>query len=389
MIWRRWGLKDNPYAIHEIDETTLDLFAGRSQEIKLFQNAFAGNKRIIFLEGDPGIGKTSLGNYWRYSAMQKRLCFTPYTEICISQPQNIYPVALRIIEAISWSLPQNHPFVIRDPEFRSFDKKFKELLSQLVNKTWHEIDLVEDPYLTGIEELFNQLIQILSKLSYDSGVLIQITFAGPRDLENIFKKKLWKLMALDGIRWLLIGGSTLKEQLYCPEQNILPDDLYRISVKPLELPQIYELLMRRKDYLAMIQNATLPLAPEVIDYLYFLSNGNLKKIFQVCQRIAELMNCYEPTAEINLKTAKPLIAQHLLDEIRGKWKLSQVSTEILNSLVKEEGLSPGIIAQKIKKLRPNVSKNLSYLMQTDLIRLEVKGRHRVYYPSVEAKIAFA
>ena len=391
MIWRRWGLKDNPYSLNEINETTFDLFAGRGPEVKSLQNIFAGNKRVIFLEGDTGVGKTSLGNYWRYSSMQKRFCFTPYAEICLDQPLNFNFFICRVLEAISWSLPQNHPFISRDVEFKVYQKKSKELFEQIKLSFVRETSSdSEDCYADNVKELFIRLSQILSKLSYEYGLLIQVSFPElDNPVKSIFQENLWKLFAIEGIRWLLIGEPMLGERLYYHNSGILPDDLHKVSTKPLEITQLHELLMRRKDYLALTQNATLPLASDVIEHLYLLSAGNLKKIFQVSEKITALLETYDSPSGINLEIAKPLITQYFQDEIRRRWNISQTSAEILGFLVKEDGLSPGAIAQRVRKLRPNVSRNLMHLKQTNLVRMEIKGRNRIYYPSMEAKIAFS
>ena len=325
MIWRRWGLKDNPYSLNEIDETTFDLFAGRGPEVKSLQNIFSGNKRVIFLEGDPGVGKTSLGNYWRYSSMQKRLCFTPYAEICLEQPLNFNFFICRVLEALSWSLPQNHPFISRDAEFKAYQKKSKELFEQIKLSFVRGISSdPEDCYVDNVKELFISLSQILSKLNYEYGLLIQVSFPELNNpVKSIFQENVWKLFATEGIRWLLIGEPMLGESLYYHNSGILPDDLHKVSIKPLEIAQLHELLMRRKDYLALTQNATLPLAPDVIEHLYLLSAGNLKKIFQVSEKITALLETYDSPSGINLKIAKPLITQYFQNEIRRRWNISR------------------------------------------------------------------
>ena len=397
MTWRRWGLKDNPYTLNDINETTLDLFVGRSNEIKCLQNALTGNKRIIFLEGDQGTGKTTVGNFWRYSSMQKRLCFTPYIEICVGSPANFYSFTMNVIEALNWSLPQNHPFILRDAEFKAHENKSKEFFDALIVRKSSDQPLtdVEDRYLySEAKGLFESVSHIVSKLSYEYGAIIQISFtelnqnSAGEDFFD-FKKKLCELLAIEGFRWLLIGKPLLEELLYHSESRILPNDFYKILIGPLDLSQVHELLLRRKDYLGLNQNAKLPLAPEVVEYLYLLGDGNLTKIFPICEKITELPSGYQAMPELDLKLTKPLIAKYFQDEIRQRWKLSPASADILSFLVREEGVSPCVIADRMRKLRPNVSKILMNLKQINLVRAEVKGRNRVYYPSMAAKIAFA
>ncbi len=397
MTWRRWGLKDSPYTSNQINETTLDLFVGRSTEIKCLQNAFAENKRIIFLEGDRGVGKTAIGNFWRYTSTQKRLCFTPYVEISVNSNLSFYEFIMSVIEVLNWSLPQNHPFILRDSEFKEHESKSKEFFDSLRDsKSLVEtLTEAEDRYLISeAKRLLENISQITSKLSYEYETIIQISF--PSLIQNSigknfldFRKKLWKVLEIKGFKWLLIGPLMLEESLYCSDSKTLVNDLFNIVVKPLDLLQVYELLQRRKDYLALNQNGKLPLASEVIEYLYLLSNGNLAKAFQVCEKLIELAKGYQSACELDLKLTKPLIVKYFQDEIRGKWNLNSPAVEMLHFLVREEGISPSVIADRVKKLRPNVSKILMRLKQTDLVRMEVKGRNRIYFPSMEAKIAFA
>lgn len=138
--------------------------------------------------------------------------------------------------------------------------------------------------------------------------------------------------------------------------------------------------------MALSQNAQLPMAPEVIDYLYGLSGGNLKRILSICEKLTELS---DGSQELDLKLAKPILAKYFQDEIRRQWQLTPAAFDILRFLINEKGASPGLVADRMKKLRPNISKILVHLKEANLVRSEVKGRNRIYYPTMEAKIAFS
>ncbi len=395
MEWRRWGLKNNPYALNEINDTTLELFMGRNSEIKSLQNAFNGIKRVIFLEGEQGIGKTSIGNFWRYSSMQKRLCFTPYPEIRIAPEASFYVFAMKAIEALNWSLSQSHPFISRDAEFKAHENKSKELFKPFMGSMSPDIASfsdAEDRYLyDAVKEIFLNIHHMISKLNYEFGTVIQISFAGLNESylskeADDFKRKLWGLYLIEGFRWILIGEPLFQEWLFHSESKVLSTDLYKILITPFDLPQIHELLQRRRDYLALSQNAQLPMAPEVIDYLYGLSGGNLKRILSICEKLTELS---DGSQELDLKLAKPILAKYFQDEIRRQWQLTPAAFDILRFLINEKGASPGLVADRMKKLRPNISKILVHLKEANLVRSEVKGRNRIYYPTMEAKIAFS
>ena len=93
--------------------------------------------------------------------------------------------------------------------------------------------------------------------------------------------------------------------------------------------------------------------------------------------------------ELNLEVTKPLIVKHFKDESQKKWQLTPAAIEVLRFLVRDEGLPPSAIADRMKRLRPNISKILMHLKQKNLVRMEIRGRNRIYYPCMEAKIAFA
>lgn len=72
-VYGQWNFKNNPFTIKALssDEIGNDLFAGREEEIKKFLRRLYNAPQIVTVEGDAGIGKTSLVNVGVFRATLK------------------------------------------------------------------------------------------------------------------------------------------------------------------------------------------------------------------------------------------------------------------------------------------------------------------------------
>ena len=85
MEWQTFGFKDDPLKTSPITKATLELFTGHHEEAKICKRILTGSNVRIVIEGDRGVGTTSFGNYLRFSAEEKKIYFTPRTEIKVEQ----------------------------------------------------------------------------------------------------------------------------------------------------------------------------------------------------------------------------------------------------------------------------------------------------------------
>src|SRR3989338_10360826 len=91
LVWRRYGIKDNPYfqgPITSDDPSLIASFVGRTKERAELKKALQiGTDLRYCVIGEPGVGKTSLLNVVRKEASEKRF-FTPSSEIEINHPMS-------------------------------------------------------------------------------------------------------------------------------------------------------------------------------------------------------------------------------------------------------------------------------------------------------------
>ena len=73
LVWRRYGLKDNPYTLRPItigqENLPLSSFVGRTDEVNELSSLFSLGSGSILVIGDSGVGKTSLVNFVRSKAI--------------------------------------------------------------------------------------------------------------------------------------------------------------------------------------------------------------------------------------------------------------------------------------------------------------------------------
>src|SRR3972149_4533027 len=85
MEWQTFGFKDDPLKTSPITKSTLELFTGHSEEVRICGDVLTGSNVRIVVEGARGGGTTSFGNYLRFSAEAKKIYFTPRTEIKVEE----------------------------------------------------------------------------------------------------------------------------------------------------------------------------------------------------------------------------------------------------------------------------------------------------------------
>lgn len=394
MSWRRWGLKDNPYASNSIDETTLELFMGRSTEIQALHDALSGVKSVIFLQSQIGHGATSLGNFLRCGLSQRRLYFSPFLELKVDAGQDFYQVIANLIESINWSIKQKYLYIAKDEQFVNHEAKSKHFFtavsSRLTYKNFHE---AAGPCLyEEAKKLFASIRNIVLRLGYEHGILLQICLQNLQtnaDCEYLyeFKEKLPGLFSMEYYKWLLIGNAAVKKIFYPTNQRNTATYWSEMTLGPLEFKELEEILQRRKEQLALNQYTRLPISVEVIKYLYSACNGSLKDIFLICTKLMDSLDGYQISSEINLESARPTIKKILQEHLREK-NLTVLSFEIMEFLVKKGHAASGVIADHLQKRRPNISKILNHLNKAGLVQMEVRGRNRIYYPLTEVKLAF-
>ena len=402
--WERWELKGNPYNQDPIHEFELDLFVGREKELKICRGGLATKNVRIVIEGSRGVGTTSLGNYLRYTLLKKKDYFTPIVEIALGKNWNQDMLLANTIAALCWSLEQRHPEIIKDREYKEtkmiiqqVQEKYKSYGAQILGfgaqygRTGSASQPAFFPTL-GLIQYFHQIRDIIAGLGYQHGILIQLNNLDlkvvhqPEEMRQ-FLNASRDIFQISGYNWLIVGDLGLRGFIASEVDRL--DDIITIevSVEPLDIDNVKALIEKRMRKYALGKNYINPINFEVISYLHNLTSGRLRYIFGMCTRLLNILSYEQIIERVDLEIARPIIAKLAEDRIKQR-QVSASSIEVLRYLVKMGKSTPTEISKGLGKAQTAISRSLAELVRVNLTYCVEEGRRRIYYPQLDAKVAY-
>jgi len=393
-IWYRWSLKGDPYGLNPIDETSLDSFVGRQEEVIILRPELIRNQSPIFIESDSGMGSTSIGNYVRFNLLKNQSYFTPPSEITISYKHSPESILLNLLSLLALSLEIKHPFVSRDQEYLKVklaldDCSLKDTENFLTLRESENRYIKSNLTFDDAQMYLDSLREITERLGYENGIFIQMKFDELINEDTglaIIARFLCFLsdsFFTRGFKWLLIGDRGIHKAI----ATVCPDSLkisYASKVSPLKNEEVVEILERRKEKLSLSVKTKLPLRNDAVEYVYSNCQGKIKYAFEICSKLSLMMANDLMITEMDRSTAQRLISQLGANEIWNK-DIGGLSLKILKTLVSENEASPVSIAKKLGTSQPNVSRALGRLMIKKLVNVKDSGNRRIYSPSLYVK----
>ena len=335
-----------------IKSSSLNLFSGRAKELELLSSLF-NSFNIVIIEGEFGVGKTSLGNYFRLSSKK---WLTPEEEISTDFSWNSKDFLNEILKSTlnailkEKKLNQNHlflrPFVLRynylldaDLDLNVFGLGIKKAES-----------LEEVQTVTGLKEDVEKLTQWTE--SQGCPMLIQLNNL---DLENnpAKEKEMLKffdinrnLFQISSLNWILTGSRGLRdffEKKLVKFGSLLIEPLI---LDPLSEEEMLESIKKRK--------------------INIFSDKDLKFLFSVEKDfrniLRKLSNWKENPNALTILEIKPLEEK--------EW-------DIVNSLGLELD-SVKNLAKKLSLSQPTIQERITSLVFKKVLR-EVKNEHKNGY----------
>jgi len=192
----------------------------------------------------------------------------------------------------------------------------------------------------------------------------------------------------DGISWILVGDIGLR--LFIAQEVDRLDDIvsYEVDINPLAKTKYNELLNKRFAFYQSSPNAKMPVDHDVFIYLYKVTNGRLRYVFGLLQRLMNDLSIGNLSDRITLDIAKPMIVKLARDRI-ARNKLSAGEEDILKVLVSLEKITTSALADKTNKSRPYISKILTKLVDVKLVTFRKDGKNKYYVPLLDATIAYS
>lgn len=408
MDWQAFGFKENPLKTSPITKSTLAIFTGHEEEVKICSSMLTGSNIRLVIEGARGVGTTSFANYLRFNAEAKKLYFTPRTEIKVEPHWRLETLLAAIISNFvrEIELLSQGDKLITDPRFQS-----AKALSSRIAETYRafgvdafgfgasygkQSGVVTQPIIVPSPTLghhLEDLITLVQEVGYSKGVIFQLNNL---DIGEIHKEEDMKYLMnalrdytqIEGSNWFFVGDAGLRTFI-AREVDRLDDIIsYEVRINPIPLSELSNLIDKRVQFYREFEKAELPIGKEVFYYLYKITEGRLRYVFGLVSRLMSRLHVGDLTDKVTLDIAKPMLIELGRDRLQ-RANLTEMEERVIRELVLTPKASLASIARVLKKSSQYVGRVLSSLIDKGLVTSKKEGRERHYSPSLDAIIAYS
>lgn len=407
MEWQTFGFKDDPLKTTPITKSTLELFTGHDEEIRICSRILTGSNIRIVIEGARGVGTTSFANYLRFNAEVKKIYFTPTTEIKVEQGWRSETLLAAIISNLvrEIELLPNNDALITDQRFQS-----AKALSAHISETYRAFGLEAfgfganygkhagiaiQPIIvpsTTLGHHLEDLIYLVRKAGYRQGVLLQLNNLDLGEIHSTEEMKylfnaLRDYTQIDGSNWLFVGDVGLRKFIAQHVDRL--DDIisYEVKIDPLALSDLSTMLDKRIKFYSESEKAELPFDKEVFYYLYEITKGRLRYVFGLLSRLMAKLYVGNLTDKVTLDIAKPMLIKLGKDRLQ-RSDITNTEEQVLRLLVTLPNATTTIISKKLKKTSQYIGRVLASLIDKQLVSSQKDGRNIIYTPTIDATIAY-
>jgi hypothetical protein len=313
-LWLELGFRDNPYETSPIPPTEegKELLVGREGELRRLLQEIRSTDTHPTIEGDNGVGKTSLVSVAGYQA------FRDYqegnsTQLFIPIPETFQLNSNSTAESFERTVLFRiaHAFIANDQILRAagFDvppidrvdawlnaPTFRQAEGQLFgfgagtgrqpnDGAGFSESGFRESVLTWLREAFRSPAAGGFICTIDNLELLE-TSAAARDLLEAVRDS---VLSMHGLRWVLCGARGIVRSAASSArlQGVLGDP---IELNPLPDESVADVIARRIEVYGILDSAYAPVEPDGFDHVYKVMHYNLRNAMKVCQDFALWMD---------------------------------------------------------------------------------------------------
>lgn len=405
MEWELLGYVHYPFSVNPISMSTLELFTGHQKEIAIGLNCLSDKNIRLIIEGSRGVGTTSFANYLKFSAQTKKHYLAPRDEVSVQKNWNLESLLTAVISTVVRELEMTYPAQIKKNKIFIEAKALSHRLSEAYNNfgvtafavgaNYGKTSAVTQPTFvpsTTLGQHLRDLGALAVKLGFKNGVLIQLNnldiniIHTEEHLSYLFNAAR-DYFQIENLSWLLVGDIGLSS--FIAKQVDRLDDIIsdHIFIKPLTKTLFHELIDKRLMHFQIAKNTVFPIKKDIFDYLYDLTDGRLRYVFGLIYAMINRLHLGQLVQTISLDLAQDTIVS-LAQERLQQFNLSQNEICLIQALSVKGELNVADLAEKTGKNRTLVSRLLNKLSRDKILTMRQSGKNRIYFPSLDAKIAF-
>ena len=309
-LWVELGFRENPYETSPIPPTEEgnELLVGRDRELQRLLREIRSTDTHPTLEGDNGVGKTSLVSVAGYRALRDfqqgdaAQLFIPMPQpfqlSSTSTPESFErTVLLRIAQAFIAHHDLLRRAALDVPEIDRIDAWLNLPTlrqgqasafgfgggggSQVNEASGFSESGFTESVRSWLGEAFPTQVAGGFICTVDNLELLETSAAARALLEAVRDT----VLSMPGVRWVLSGARGIVRSAASSArlQGVLGDP---IELLPLPDNLVSEVIARRIVVYAVLDNAYAPVEPDAFDYLYSVMHYNLRNAMKVCQDFA-------------------------------------------------------------------------------------------------------
>lgn len=395
-MFEKWDIPDDICNSFPIGYNNLDLFVGHSEQIK-FLSDLLSNKSVIVLEGEIGVGKTSMGNYVRHS---KKGYFSPLQEIpCKPRWDNdtfLGIVLAAIVKEITRK-GSTHRKLRRHKLIQQLNEKFSDIKVASLGisgagfgfnrgESFSRSSFINQTILIDYLVQVGQLVQENYKKA--APVIIQVNNL---DIEYGFEKEdlirffneIRDTLQIPYISWLICGAEGLENFVRKKIPRVSQVTNSFMTVNPLSFEEVVQAFKLRIKKTQM--KGRLPIDLNLLKYIYDIAHGSFREILNIIYQL--LVKYYnEPLVKvINMEHARYFFYEIGKQRVE-RLKRSSTQYPVFEAVLNNPGINQKELAKQVKKQQTNVSRITKELEAEGYIGIKRMGRTNYYYADPKYQI---
>lgn len=395
-MFEKWEIPDSICNTSPIGRNDLELFVGHSQQAKFLSNLLS-NKSIIILEGEIGVGKTSMGNYVRHT---KKDFFSPLLEIpCKPRWDNDTFMGIALAAIVKEITRKDFPYktLKKHKLIRELNEKFSDIKLASLGITGAGFGFSTGTSVSR-STIINQTILIhyfmelgqLIQATYNKStpIIIQVNnldmaYGFEKDDLTRFFNEIRDTLQIPYYSWLICGNEGLGNfiQKNVPRVGQVTNSV--VAVDPLSFEEILKAFDLRIKKAGM--NGQLPIEKNLLKYIHEIANGSFREILNIVYQL--LVKYYnEPLVKnINIEHARFFfyeLGKHRIERL----KKSSIQYPVFQAILNYPGITQSELAKQVKKQQANVSRVTRELEADGYITIRRKSRTNYYYADPKYQI---
>lgn len=318
-VWGHYGFRSSPYSTSALQVGDPEiLLVGRDDELNLVLRDLMSGTQMVALEGDYGVGKSSLAAVAAWVASQWRqgsssiapLFLAPGKPLELEEADTAATLEKRAYFQVAGSILANEDRLLREGiQLKQIDG-FRRWLTTSEGGGWSAGIGVSFPAIVGanlsvgrnkagnnsagfnevgVITLIDSWLSEIAALPAGGGVILlldnlEVLGNFPKGVQ-IFESLRDRLFKRHGLRWIISGAEgTVRTALSTPKMSgVFPEP---IDIAPLPHDLVPEVIARREEAFRARSDAKLPVSPVAFEDTYVATGRNLRTALGLAERFS-------------------------------------------------------------------------------------------------------